>query len=244
MFSVALLLSVVALGSPIGVNVHPGSACPDFPRGVGYVRLDRDLGWNDTEVAKFDACVSKIYAAGKQPIVVVGGWQRTNPALYAAEVAALTRRWPGMVWEICNEQNHTTFWQGTQEEYMALLRASSIAIRAADPKATVLLGGLAWRGAPLKSVHEWLRRAYRMGLRGLVDGIAVHPYTPVSVWPQALENIRRIQWANRDPVPLWLTEFGNWGMTWHEAQKIARDAVQRFPYVQTAVWYDLDGLGV
>lgn len=242
-WTLGLALGHAALAGA-GTNIHPGAACPT-PSST-YVRVDRYL-FIPTDPT-FDACMEQLRSSGKRVIVTVVG--DTNPATYAASLAAMARKWPGTTWEIWNEQNHAYFWQGTQAEYMALLKAAAPAIHAADPYATVLLGGLAWRGTTAglgsadESAHAWLRRAYRMGLRGLVDGVAVHPYTPVGVWPQAFDNLRRIQWRYRDPVPLWLTEFGEWGMTWPQAQKIATDALERYPFVQAAVWYDLDGLGV
>jgi hypothetical protein len=231
-----IVAGTVEARASVGTNIHPYWNCPSLPASVTYVRLDRHLDWVD-DAAKFDTCMAILRTNGKQPIVTVVG--NTNPMIYAASLAAMARQWPGTTWEIWNEQNTAYFWPGTIENYMVLLRKASRFIRAADPKATVLLGGLGYCDV------AWLTRAYRLGLRGLVDGIAVHPYEAVINWPQALEQIRLVQWKYRDPGPkLWITEFGWWGATWLEAEKIALTAIEQFPYVQVAIWYDVDGLGL
>ena len=114
--------------------------------------------------------------------------RRTGP--YAAFVSALVRRYgstgsfwrnapqvpkvPIEMWQVWNEPNIPAFWpqQPYYSRYIALLRAAHAAIKAADPRAKVVLAGL-----PNYSWIE-LARLYRFrGARKLFDLVAVHPYT-------------------------------------------------------------------
>lgn len=84
------------------------------------------------------------------------------------------------MWELWNEPNTAEFWQPrpSPTAYVASLRAAYPAIRAADPHAIVLSGGLAPaadRGADL-SPSTFLRRVYDAGGGGSFDAVAVHPY--------------------------------------------------------------------
>ena len=109
-------------------------------------------------------------------------------APYAAFCAALVRRYgphgtfwrtnspavPIRMWQIWNEPNLPYYWpkQPFAASYVALLRAAHQAIKAADPGAKVVLGGLpdtSWLS--LKSIY-----AIR-GARKLFDVVALHPYT-------------------------------------------------------------------
>ncbi|MBI4300929.1 MAG: carboxypeptidase regulatory-like domain-containing protein [Chloroflexi bacterium] len=48
------------------------------------------------------------------------------------------------VWEMWNEPDFLVFWLGSVEDYYQLLKVGYLAAKAADPDATVLLGGLAY----------------------------------------------------------------------------------------------------
>ena len=105
---------------------------------------------------------------------------------YAAFAAALADRYGTATWkrnprvpplpvttyEVWNEPNLRTFWGGREPDakrYAALFLTARRALKRADPKGRVIVGGLAGRtGAP-----TYLRRMYRArpGLRGRVDGV-------------------------------------------------------------------------
>jgi hypothetical protein len=114
-------------------------------------------------------------------------------------------RMPIRAWQIWNEPNLNLFWapQPFAKRYVALLKASRRALRAADPGAKVILAGLpniSWVA---------LRQIYKAGGRGSFDAVALHPYTrtPANI-------IRLVRLARRETrrfrdrrVPIWLTEL-------------------------------------
>jgi hypothetical protein len=83
-------------------------------------------------------------------------------------------RVPIGMWQIWNEPHLAQYWsvQPFAPSYVKLLAAADSAIKAADPNAKVVLGGLAnysWR---------YLADIYRVpGAKRLFDIVAVHPYT-------------------------------------------------------------------
>lgn len=88
--------------------------------------------------------------------------------------------------------------------YVSLLRAARPALRSADPKARVVLGGM--------SGESWshLRELYNAGARKLFDVAAIHPHS--SSVKDALITARltrKVMRRARDKrKPLWITELG------------------------------------
>ncbi len=134
--------------------------------------------------------------------------KRNKP--YGAFIAALIHRygpkgtfWTGAtpkvpirMWQIWNEPNIRTFWPLTpiSRTYMALVRAAHSAIKAADPHAKVVLGGM--------PNYSWLqlRSFYKIpGARRQFDVVAAHPYTaqPDGVIT-ILKRVRNVMDSNGD----------------------------------------------
>ena len=108
---------------------------------------------------------------------------------YAAFVAALARRYgsrgtfwaenpdvprrPIRDWQIWNEPNLFTFWsdQPSARDYAALLAATRPALRRADSRARIVLGGLVNRS------WDALEALYRAGAGRNFDVVAIHPFT-------------------------------------------------------------------
>jgi hypothetical protein len=147
-------------------------------------------------------------------------------AAYAAFVGAAVRRYgptgtfwrshpnvpflPVHAWQVWNEPNIPNFWRSgvNAKEYVALLRAGSRAIRAADPGAEVVAAGLpnSNLGVPFL---EYLERMYDAGARGMFDTLAIHPYSRDVRGLLALaERARALMNAHGDHSRLWITEFG------------------------------------
>ena len=149
-----------------------------------------------------------------------------SPAEYAAFAGAVAKRYRGRIsaYEIWNEPNAAMFFAPGPDpaKFVGMLKAAYPAIKAADPAAVVVTGGL---GAIVD--HEsvtmnavtFLRAMYTAGAKGFFDGFGFHPYqytTKFSVggWhPDAPVNqiagIREVMRANGDDAKkIWLTEYG------------------------------------
>jgi hypothetical protein len=123
-----------------------------------------------------------------------------------AENPTVPRR-PIRAWQVWNEPNLRTSWTDRRwtAPYVALLRAARASIRSADPRARIVLAGLAnysWRS---------LAAIYRVpGARRLFDAVAIHPYTrEVSGIGTILRRARRAMDRHGDRRKrLLVTEFG------------------------------------
>jgi polysaccharide biosynthesis protein PslG len=147
----------------------------------------------------------------------------SNVGAYAAYAAAIASRYgpggsfwlenpgihqvPVLDYEIWNEPDSGTFWKPTPNPaaYAALYSAAWSAIKAKQPAAQVLIGGL--------TRPAWFLQAMLAGdpnLRGQIDGISIHPYgsSPDKVFIA----IRAARLAMRadglGAVPLYVTEIG------------------------------------
>ena len=172
--------------------------------GLGHVR--QRLAWADVEPTPGGyqwAAGDRLVAAAEVnglglvlTLVAAPGWARSpeeqssplappaDPATYARFVGALAERYRGrllavQLWDSPNlaARAHGEFIPA--RAYVALLRAAYPAAKAADPRLTVLGGGLAattensLRNQTDSQYLEWL---YRAGAKGLFDALAVKPY--------------------------------------------------------------------
>ncbi len=149
------------------------------------------------------------------------------PQDYAAFVAALARRFSPWVaaYEIWNEEDASRWWAGGPDPaaYAQLLRATYPAVKAADPRATVLLGGLTGNDYP------FLEDVYRAGGKGYFDAVSVHTDTACNILSPyeylrgsdnrmipdsflAYREVHAVMLANGDDKPIWMTEL-SWRTT-------------------------------
>jgi hypothetical protein len=151
-----------------------------------------------------------------------------DPADYAAFATALVARYgpdgelwrahpdvtprPVRDWQIWNEPNIAVYWteQPFMRGYARLLNSAYAAIKRADPKATVVMAGLAnfsWRD---------LRRLFRRGGADLrFDVAAVHPFSgrPSNTVKIVALNRQVLDRNGAREKPIWLTE-----LTWSSAK--------------------------
>lgn len=149
-----------------------------------------------------------------------------TPAEYGAFAAAVAERYRGRIsaYEIWNEPNAAMFFAPGPDpaKFVGMLKAAYPAIKAADPAAVVVTGGL---GAIVDHAQvtmnavKFLRGMYAAGAKNFFDGFGYHPYqytTKFSVggWhPDAPINqvaaLRELMRANGDGAKkIWLTEYG------------------------------------
>ena len=128
-------------------------------------------------------------------------------------------QFPVTDYEIWNEENSGTFMHpqtSAPEAYADLYMAARSAIKAVDPQASVVVGGLALGEQNGTDEAQFIQRMYahRPDLRGNVDGVGLHPYQPtvadtyarIASFRQALDQV-----AGPD-VPIEITELG-WATT-------------------------------
>lgn len=177
----------------MGVNIHflDHSAGMDAIRSLGAGWLRMDLSWEKVEREKgvydFSLIDKLMDSAAARGIKVLGIIDYANPLYeperkltteegrraYAAYAAALAKRYAGrdVIWELWNEPNNGGFWPGNNPlEYMALVKCTVPAMRAADPEA-VILGPSTYRVDP-----KYMEACLREGLLDLVDAVSFHPY--------------------------------------------------------------------
>jgi polysaccharide biosynthesis protein PslG len=146
-------------------------------------------------------------------------------ATYAAAIAARYGPEGAKYFEIGNEENTQGSWEPgpNPAAYTADLKASYTAIKAVDPSAVVLSGGLAPADdtATTYSPETFLADMYADGAKGSFDGVGDHPYSfPAapdtfenwSAWSQmdaTSTSLRSIMTANGDSAKkIWITEYG------------------------------------
>lgn len=166
-----------------------------------------------------------------------------NPQDFADYVYAVVERYDGdgfsdapgsprvAVWQIWNEPNHWETWPGSPAEYAAILEAGYIAVKAADPSAIVVVGGLyvldsAWSDGPHQDGLRFFDHALaaRPAAWHSFDALAIHPYMPdvapdqpglygaVTLWGR-LETTRswlqeRTHLFGGRLRPIWISELG------------------------------------
>jgi polysaccharide biosynthesis protein PslG len=138
----------------------------------------------------------------------------TRPPADTAEfrefVEAAARRYADRIdtWEIWNEPDNPQYWTGSTAEFARLLITGSEAVRAGDPSARVVLGGLAW---DVEKLRELLAIE---GVEPAIDIVNLHSY--LETWShEPAEALERYIGRAADLVAqhgkgeaLWMAEVG------------------------------------
>jgi hypothetical protein len=116
-------------------------------------------------------------------------------------------------WEIWNEPNLTEFWPAPPELFAQLMRVAWQAAKAADPNATVVLGGI-YRGANIPFIDAMFKALRAIDPNGANafyhDVIGYHLYDGghCSVFDE-IQYLRAYFWGPQvGNKPLWITESG------------------------------------
>ena len=218
--------------------------------GIGSVRIQVDWEWisyagpGTDDWSQLDQEVDSIRAAGMSIDMVIAGtasWaavpgesgtdmaQPADPAQFGQFAAAVAQRYaPQGVqdYEIWNEPNSIDFFQPAPNPavYVQMLQASYSDIKAVDPSAFVISGGLAPESTDSEGdINEvtFLQDMYADGAAGYFDALGDHPYSypalpdtyeswsgwsAMDATPTSLESVLA---ANGDAdTPIWITEMG------------------------------------
>lgn len=114
-------------------------------------------------------------------------------------------------YEIYNEENVKEWWDGSTDEYRAVLGVAAARIREAAPGTAVILGGMVWPD------HDWVE-GLCTGIPGGIDAIPFHAYpetwTPDSVRvenflpPTFQTDFIPAADSSCGTLPIWLNETG------------------------------------
>jgi hypothetical protein len=218
----------------------------DRSAGARWVRID--INWAQIQQAgptsyywtAIDDAVAQAEADGLNvlgTIVFTPSWARPagasatygpDPATYARFAGIAVAHYAAMGvhdYELWNEPNISGFWTPAPSPaaYTALLKAAYPAIKAADPTATVISGGLspAATDGTNYTPPDFLAGIYANGGQGYFDAVANHPYCwPAypgdpdnwSAWYQMYgtsTSLRSLMIAHGDGgKKIWGTEFG------------------------------------
>jgi hypothetical protein len=145
-------------------------------------------------------------------------WREHPPGVMAKDGIRLNRWKPIHAWQIWNEANFFYFaFPVSPANYARLLKISYRAVKAADPRAQVILSGLFGEpdqgGRYGMDADVYLERLYRVpGIRRFFDGVALHPYAfHVRDLERMVEEMRDVVVRNHDARKgLYITEMG-WG---------------------------------
>lgn len=178
-------------------------------------------------------------------------------ATFAGMVAA---RYPEVrYWEVWNEPNTTYFWRPSPDpaRYVQLLKLSYHAIKAANPKDIVVLGGLSpgTGGGQVNTTTaaSFLESVYQDGGRNYFDAVGFHPYNdgaaPDSYLADYVNSVHDVMARNQDGnKPVWITEIGWFVGTGTNALSEAQQAdylsrsftiLYNLNFVQRVYWYNL-----
>lgn len=143
-------------------------------------------------------------------------------------------------WELWNEPDNADYWLGTVAQYARLVNEGAAAVRAADPAAKIVLGGISWNEAFLAAV---LREP---GVASSIDVVNLHSYD--ETWlPEPMEDlpdhIRRVhdliaRYGHRQEI--WLAEAGYSDFRGRDGD-ISASYRARFAYEHTTT-YQADAL--
>lgn len=133
-----------------------------------------------------------------------------NPEDFGRFVTVLVQRYRKWIhsWELWNEPDNQAYWLGTPGQFAALVRAGSRAVRQSDPRASIVLGGLAGK-------LDYLETLFRdEHLAPAVDIVNFHSYfetwhpDPIEKLPREVARAAQIVDTYGQREPLWMAETG------------------------------------
>jgi len=173
-----------------------------------------------------------------------------NPGNFGDYAYQVAKRYPEVThWQIWNEPNSPIFWPSGPDprEYAKLLKASYNRVKAANPKAQVVLGGISLNDL------NYIDGLYRAGAQPYFDKMAVHLYNqtlpPDAYLANELAKLRALMQSHGDiNKEIWLTELGWYtgGATNNVNEAVQGDYLQKvyniargIPYVGAVFWHTL-----
>ena len=218
----------------VGVNIHftrDHGKDLDLIAAAGFKVIRMDFVWAGIERKKgeydwsaYDALTTDLEKRGLRALYILdysnGLYEEGGASPHRPESVAAFARWAGaaaehfkgrrIIWEIWNEPN-ISFWKPKPDvkAYTTLTLATCQAIRAADPKATVVAP--ATSELPL----EFLDRFFASGVLAHLDAVSVHPYRHPRPPETAAEDYQKLRHlierhapADKKQIPILSGEWG------------------------------------
>jgi hypothetical protein len=195
------------------------------------------------------------YWASADPAKTNGVWSQkykpTNNSDLADYFVFLLNRYHSTgphAFEIWNEENASAFWPSgvSAADYFNMLQTCYTAIKAADPQAIVLNGGL----TDGSNTTNYMASLYTAGAKNYFDVWSQHTYTKTPQYEMIVGKVRNIMVANGDTAKkIWMTECGwltSTNPTETGAVSFNRQAhyltnmftrLATYPYVEVVCWY-------
>lgn len=148
-------------------------------------------------------------------------------------------------WEIWNEPD-ARYWIGSPKEYCRLLEAARSVLKASDPSAKLILGGISCTG------FSFLKELIALGALNAVDILGIHLYgQDADKALKQFEYFMRIIDQSETAKPVWITEIGSSTSFQNEAEKRQSEFLEKtFTVlcstlgVQKVFWYELKDSGL
>jgi hypothetical protein len=232
----------VVVNGPVGLSSEDGGLLSGL--GVHWVRSF--VAWNafepsrgqldEAQMNSLESGIAGLPAGTRVILDVVGAprWASgqagttappRDPDDYGRFLGRLAKRLAGRVsaYEIWNEEDAALWWSTGPDPaaYAALLKAAYPAVKAADPSAVVVFGGMTGND------YEFLDDVYAHGAKGYFDAVAVHtdsvcnsisPYNAlynsgsdrrINRWAfLGYRTVHEAMLAHGDNGPIWMTELG------------------------------------
>jgi polysaccharide biosynthesis protein PslG len=133
-----------------------------------------------------------------------------DPSTFAEFMYQIASRYKGRVktWELWNEPDNQDYWTGTVEQFGDLIRAGSAAIRRADPKTKIVLGGIAWNLNFLQQLVSQPGMATNFDIVNLHSYLETWAPDPAELTAEHVNAADRLLREANAPKPLWLAEIG------------------------------------
>ena len=178
-------------------------------------------------------------------------WRAVNRYKPGGEIAQM-HNWPdgaGIThWEMWNEPDYDSFWDGSLEDYARLLKVGYLVAKQADPDAVVLFGGLA-NNTKLnfyRDVLEVLSKDPMAGANGFFhDILATHSYFHAwkswyhvyrAVGAMKAYGLDKAVWLNESGVPAW-NDYP--GPVWDPNSALRATTDEQADYVIQSAFYAL-----
>lgn len=202
----AILARYTALGIPmevVGILGSPALWAADCPAVIQKTPQALLMGHPRNDPMGWRPCLPKgLYLS----------WDDPNN-LWARYVETVVGHFSGQVdtWELWNEPDLTSYWLGTPQDYVQLLKVGYLAAKRANPNATILFGGLAYWGNPAfyrQALDLLAADPQAAAHNSYFDVMSLHLYSNVYQAHDIAAEVKTTMDARVGPHPLWLTEAG------------------------------------